>query len=620
MLVTNFLCDVFSQHPQLRNTRRSRCRHTDAAEIESLEDRALLSGMTFRVTNTSDTGGGSLRAAIGLANSNPGEDTVRIAQQVKGEIALTSGTEILITDDVTIRGPGASKLSVSGEGLTRVFSVIPTDPSQGINVEIRDLGITNGLATDAPGYPSIIFAFGGGIYNLGGHVTLRGVHMTGNHAGSKFVPLGAGGAIANEFGGTVEIRHSFFADNSSVGRFIGVGGAISQDIGPTPNGAGTRSPTLEISHSRFEGNSTVAVLTDPVAAGPFGPFAGFGLGGAIANLAGTATVAHTVFVGNSARSGDGVLGNPGASAIGGAIFTDDFSPFDEIPEDGLGRDAELDVSHSVFVGNMAHGGSGDEAGDGGSAYGGAIGASISFFPEAGQIDHSVFRNNSAIGGIGGPDGGAGGDATGGAVAVVAGAEFTVDHSLFTRNTARGGTGGPGASGGEGRGGAIGLNLLKTSQLTLFETFIPSASVSHSRLVSNRAVGGRGGVDGGTGGLGAGGGLGLADGATAVVSKSLVARNHAVGGRGGASGGDAGDGRGGGIYNGNSTVLLERSAVLGNAARGGKATGGGDDGLGFGGGIYNAVDGDFSIDQISLFFTRFNRADEGDDVFGDLTLM
>ncbi len=38
-------------------------------------------------------------------------------------IALSG--ELMITDDVTIKGPGQHDLTISGEGATRVFSVVP---------------------------------------------------------------------------------------------------------------------------------------------------------------------------------------------------------------------------------------------------------------------------------------------------------------------------------------------------------------------------------------------------------------------------------------------------------------------------------------------------------------
>jgi hypothetical protein len=59
------------------------------------------------VTNTNDSGAGSLRQA--LADANDG-DTITFA--VTGEIQLTSG-ELVIDNNITISGPGADSLVLS---------------------------------------------------------------------------------------------------------------------------------------------------------------------------------------------------------------------------------------------------------------------------------------------------------------------------------------------------------------------------------------------------------------------------------------------------------------------------------------------------------------------------
>src|SRR5262249_48941452 len=74
---------------------------------------------TFTVTNNADSGLGTLRQAVLDANLNSGVDTIDFAPQVVGTILLTS--QIEITDDLTIMGPGAKTLSVVGA--TRVFRV-----------------------------------------------------------------------------------------------------------------------------------------------------------------------------------------------------------------------------------------------------------------------------------------------------------------------------------------------------------------------------------------------------------------------------------------------------------------------------------------------------------------
>ncbi len=71
------------------------------------------------VTNTNDSGPGSLRQA--LADANDG-DIINFA--VTGTIGLTSG-ELLVNNSVTISGPGASVLAVNANAKSRVFHIAP---------------------------------------------------------------------------------------------------------------------------------------------------------------------------------------------------------------------------------------------------------------------------------------------------------------------------------------------------------------------------------------------------------------------------------------------------------------------------------------------------------------
>ena len=71
------------------------------------------SGATIPVTNTNDSGAGSLRAAITTANGDSG-DMINIT--ATGTVTLLSALPALAAD-MTITGPGANILTVSGEQL-----------------------------------------------------------------------------------------------------------------------------------------------------------------------------------------------------------------------------------------------------------------------------------------------------------------------------------------------------------------------------------------------------------------------------------------------------------------------------------------------------------------------
>src|SRR5262245_26962843 len=85
-----------------------------------LEDRCVPS--TFLVTNFNDAGAGSLRQAVLDANANPGAESIEFAPKLSGTIALSDG-QLSITEDLTVVGPGAGVLAVSGNDASRLFEV-----------------------------------------------------------------------------------------------------------------------------------------------------------------------------------------------------------------------------------------------------------------------------------------------------------------------------------------------------------------------------------------------------------------------------------------------------------------------------------------------------------------
>lgn len=108
-----------------------------------------------------------MRDAVTIAN--PG-DRIIFAPVVRGEIRLTGG-ELLVNKPLSIVGPGAAQLAVSGSHNSRVFHFGP----QG-NVDIYGMTITEGRVVGATGGPAPEFgepglpgetACGGGILNEG---------------------------------------------------------------------------------------------------------------------------------------------------------------------------------------------------------------------------------------------------------------------------------------------------------------------------------------------------------------------------------------------------------------------------------------------------------------------
>src|SRR6476660_2237519 len=100
---------------------------------------------TITVTNTNDSGPGSLRQA--LVNANDG-DTIVFA--VTGTIGLTSGG-LLIAKNITISGPGSNQLSIDGNLATFVFGIFPGKTARISGLTIRNAeagaGVWNEQAT-----------------------------------------------------------------------------------------------------------------------------------------------------------------------------------------------------------------------------------------------------------------------------------------------------------------------------------------------------------------------------------------------------------------------------------------------------------------------------------------
>src|SRR5262245_36515809 len=278
---------LFNETPlrSLRLRRKSQGRAGDGGRrrvprVELLEERAVLSTLT--VVNLLDAGPGSLRAAIAAANIAPGADTIKFAGGLKGSINLAS--ELSITDDLTINGPNANKLTVSGSGATRAFHVSGTST----DVTIDGLTIANGLASAPSGN-----AFGGGLLNEGASVSLSKVVLSSNQAVGA---AAGGGAVANLAGAHFTADHTDFLGNTARGddAHNWFGGAVYDDQGSI----------ADISHSSFSGNLAVG---------------GDANGGAIAQVGGgQLTIDQCSFDGNRAQGGPGTDAFIGGS-FGGAI-------------------------------------------------------------------------------------------------------------------------------------------------------------------------------------------------------------------------------------------------------------------------------------------------------------
>src|SRR4051794_4343395 len=83
--------------------------------LNTLESR--LAPASFQVLNPSDSGPGSLRDAIAMANASPGTDDISFSPAITSltPIVLTAG-ELSITDSVNITGTSPTNIVIDGGG------------------------------------------------------------------------------------------------------------------------------------------------------------------------------------------------------------------------------------------------------------------------------------------------------------------------------------------------------------------------------------------------------------------------------------------------------------------------------------------------------------------------
>ncbi|MFC1596540.1 choice-of-anchor Q domain-containing protein [Planctomycetota bacterium] len=309
---------------------------------------------TLTVTSLSDdtlanlAGDGqlSLREAVEAANldmpvgdspAGSGADTIEFAPGLAGGTITLAGTELAITEDLTISGLGADQLTISGGNASRVFSV-----DAGVTAEISDVTVADGYAIE-----------GGGIYSSG-LLSIENSALIGNSSDDQ------GGGIWSD--GTLDITHSTITENESVwyqgGGIWSDGTANITDSTFSSNssyddGGGIWSiGTLNITDSTFSDNTTTgdwgsglwggrsggAIWNGgalDITHGSFSNNSAVRHGGGIHNVGGTVAITDSQFTGNSAD---------GSGATGGA-----FSSFVHL----TGSDGTLEITRSTFTGNSA---------------------------------------------------------------------------------------------------------------------------------------------------------------------------------------------------------------------------------------------------------------------------
>ena len=263
--------------------------------VMALEGRALLSTLT--VSNTDDSGAGSLRAAVAQADADGGGDTIVFSSMFNSPQTITlTGGQLELSGTkagTTITGPGANLLSVSGDKASRVFQI-----DGGVTASISGLTITGGSGGNDSG---------GGLENKG-TLSLTDCTVSGNSAGS------GGGGMANY--GTATLANCTVSGNSTSRPYLFGGGlwntgtATLTDCTVSGNSAENGSGGgLENLNSAAPATAAMTLINCTVSGNSAKQ------GGGVDNLQGTVTLTNCTVSGNSGTPyGVGGLNNNGGTA------------------------------------------------------------------------------------------------------------------------------------------------------------------------------------------------------------------------------------------------------------------------------------------------------------------
>jgi hypothetical protein len=285
---------------------------------------------TFTVTNTADSGAGSLRQALldaRVALSPPHRIEFAASYPLNGEITVLSALPTWINGRLTVAGNGRQP-RINGNQSAALFVV----GAGGTRLDLEDLSMIGGRRANGGGCIALAFA----------------------------------GDVA-----TLDVRRSRFTDCQAFAVGAPRGGAIDWD-----SGSGGQ---VLIVDSVFENNRTSAIAAPPAIAG--------GSGGAMSVQASTIVIDGTRYTGNQVDVGSATSGGTGG-ALRAVLLADGIGQIDRsvfrdnsatpLTTDGLGIGGALQLScagaclwslsGNEFRGNLARrGGAIDGPGTGGSA-------------------------------------------------------------------------------------------------------------------------------------------------------------------------------------------------------------------------------------------------------------
>ncbi|MCU0533641.1 MAG: calcium-binding protein [Hydrococcus sp. Prado102] len=279
--------------------------------LQTFSVSATSTPQTLLVTNTNNSGAGSLRQAIQDAKSG---DIIKFSASLSDRtITLTSQFSISAGKNLTIDGSDASNLTISGNNKTRIFYLNSTSATP-TNLTIKNIVLANGYTSDRGGAISTTHQ---------GNLTVENVIFKNNVA-----DLG-GGAVFSAYEGNLTVTNSRFEGNKAIAGNDERGAGAIAFWGPN---------NITVTNSHFINNEGIN-------------------GGAINSLNGKLTIQNSQFIGNKTTAAyyDTGKSNPFLRGFGGAIFTDRASRSDST------TGGTIDITNSIFRNNQGKG-------EGGAAY------------------------------------------------------------------------------------------------------------------------------------------------------------------------------------------------------------------------------------------------------------
>src|SRR2546423_135484 len=205
-------------HPRLLKSRRARslclCLLTLLTASTALVRRAFVftpAGQTFTVTNTNDSGAGSLRQAILDANANPGSDTIAFNIPGSGVDTISLLSQLAnITDPVII--DGTTQPGFSGSPIIEINGTA-AGAGVGCFALIGGGNTIKGLVMNRFSGTVIHIATGGGNTIQGNYIgtNAAGTAASANSVGGIFIT----GSNNNLIGGTTTAARNVISGNGN---------------------------------------------------------------------------------------------------------------------------------------------------------------------------------------------------------------------------------------------------------------------------------------------------------------------------------------------------------------------------------------------------------------------